>query len=91
MNPIYNFDEHTPPKLTEQMLREELKQKTLRRQTRMLRLASLLVCICFLLCSGLLFPDYPILALACAVFVILSLAANGIISLVFYKTGYCPE
>ncbi|MBQ9767189.1 MAG: hypothetical protein IJW37_03715 [Lachnospiraceae bacterium] len=91
MNPIYNFDEYTPPKLTEQMLCEELKRRALRRQTRILRLASLFVCICFLICAALLFPDYPVLALACTVFVIFSLAANGIISIVFYKTGYVPE
>lgn len=91
MNRIYNFDAHTPPQLTEQMLREELRRRTLRRQTKLLRLASLLVCACLLICSVLLFPDFPVLALACAVFVVLSTAANGIISIVFYKTGFCPE
>ena len=91
MNQIYNFNEHTPPVLTERMLRDELARRTLRRQTRLLRIASLLVSLCFLLCGVLLFSDYTLLAIACLAFVILSLVGNGIISFVFYKTGSIPE
>lgn len=91
MNQIYNFNEHTPPVLTERMLRDELARRTLRRQTRLLRIASLLVSLCFLLCGVLLFSEHPVLAIACLVFVILSLVGNGIISFVFYKSGSVPE
>lgn len=91
MNQIYNFNEHTPPVLTERVLRDELARRTLRRQTRLLRIASLLVSLCFLLCGALLFPDYPVLAIGCFIFVVLSLVGNGIISFVFYKTGTIPE
>lgn len=91
MNQIYNFNEHTPPVLTEHMLRDELARRALRRQTRLLRIASLLVSLCFLLCGVLLFSDYTLLAIGCLAFVILSLVGNGIISFVFYKTGTIPE
>ncbi len=91
MNQIYNFNEHTPPVLTEHMLRDELARRTLRRQTALLRIASLLVSLCFLLCGVLLFTDYPVLAIACLAFVIISLVGNGIISFVFYKSGSVPE
>lgn len=91
MNTIYNFNEHTPPVLTGRMLQDELKRRTLRRQTKLIRLASLLVSLCFLLCGVLLFTDYPVLAFGCLFFVILSLAGNGIISFVFYKSGTIPE
>lgn len=91
MNQIYNFEEHTPPRLTERMLRDELERRTLRRQTRLLRIASLLVSLCFLLCGILLLPDYPALAIACLAFVLFSLIGNGIISFVFYKSGTVPE
>ena len=91
MNPIYNFNEHTPPVLTERMLRDELERRTLRRQTRLLRIASLLVSLCFLLCGVLLFSEHTVLAIGCLAFVILSLVGNGIISFVFYKTGSIPE
>ena len=91
MNTIYTFDEHTPPALTERMLRDELARRTLRRQTRLLRIASLLVSLCFLLCGVLLISEYTVLAIACFAFVVLSLAGNGIISFVFYKTGAVPE
>ena len=91
MNQIYNFNEHTPPILTEHMLRDELARRTLRRQTALLRIASLLVSLCFLLCGVLLFADYPVLAIACLAFVILSLVGSGIISFVFCKFGSVPE
>ncbi len=91
MNQIYNFNEHTPPVLTERMLRDELARRTLRRQTALLRIASLLISLCFLLCGVLLFADYPVLAISCLAFVILSLVGNGIISFVFYKSGAVPE
>ncbi|MBP3617950.1 MAG: hypothetical protein J6J38_07925 [Lachnospiraceae bacterium] len=91
MNQIYNFNEHTPPVLTERMLQDELARRTLRRQTRLLRIASLLVSLCFLLCGVLLFSDYTLLAIGCLAFVILSLVGNGIISFVFYKSGSVPE
>lgn len=91
MNPIYNFNEHTPPALTERMLQDELARRTLRRQTRLLRIASLLVSLCFLLCGVLLFSEHTVLAIGCLAFVILSLVGNGIISFVFYKTGIIPE
>lgn len=91
MNQIYNFSEHTPPVLTERMLRDELARRALRRQTRLLRIASLLVSLCFLLCSVLLFSEHTVLAIGCLAFVLLSLAGNGIISYVFYKTGSIPE
>lgn len=91
MNPIYNFDEHTPPVLNERMLRDELARRTLRRQTALLRIASLLVSLCFLLCGVLLFTEYLVLAIACLAFVIISLVGNGIISFVFYKSGSVPE
>lgn len=91
MNQIYNFDEHTPPVLNERMLQDELARRTLRRQTRLLRIASLLVSLCFLLCGVLLFTEYLVLAIACLAFVIISLVGNGIISFVFYKSGSVPE
>lgn len=91
MNQIYNFDEHTPPMLSERMLRDELARRTLRRQTKILRIASLLVSLCFLLCGVLLFPEHTVLAIGCLAFVVLSLAGNGIISFVFYKTGTISE
>lgn len=91
MNTIYNFDEHTPPLLNERMLRDELARRTLRRQTRLLRIASLLVSLCFLLCGVLLFSEYTVLSIACLAFVIFSLVGNGIISFIFYKTGIIPE
>ena len=91
MNQIYNFNEHTPPVLTERMLRDELERRTLRRQTRLLRIASLLVSLCVLLCGVLLFSEHTVLAIGCLAFVILSLVGNGIISFVFYKTGSIPE
>lgn len=91
MNQIYNFSENPPPVLTERMLRDELARRTLRRQTRLLRIASLLVSLCFLLCGVLLFSEHTVLAIGCLAFVLLSLAGNGIISYVFYKTGSIPE
>ena len=91
MNQIYNFDEHTPPRLNERMLRDELERRALRRQTKLLRIASLLVSLCFLICAALLFTDYPVLAFACFAFVLISLVGNSIISFVFYKSGAVPE
>ena len=91
MNPIYNFDEHTPPLLTEHMLKDKLERRTLRRQTKLLRLASLLSCACMLLLALLLLPNYPVISVILTIFTVFSLAAGGIVSIVFYKTGFIPE
>ncbi len=87
MNSIYNFEEHTPPKLTEQMLQAELNRRALHRQTKLLRLAALLVSLCLLLFSAMIFPYSPFLSLAGSLFVVLWLAGSSIIGLVFFKTG----
>lgn len=65
MRSIYNFETKEPPRLTEAMLKAEIKRRQLKRQITILYIASFLVCVCFILFGLLLFKDlFPIALLS---------------------------
>lgn len=87
MNRIYNFDAATPPRITEAGLQEEIKRRTLKRQILILRIASLLSCLCMAVFAFFILRDSVIIAAASIVMMTLTLIGSGMIQLVFHKFG----
>ena len=91
MKQIYNFESAAPPRVTEVTLQEELERRTLRRQINILRLASILCCVCMALFAFFIFRDSVIVAVVSILMLTFTLMGNGIISLVFYRHGMCDH
>jgi hypothetical protein len=85
MNPIFDFEAHRPPVLTERMLREEADRRRLRRQTLILTLAALALQVILVVLGLILAPTQPLLALACLGYVCLSAAGGGLAALTYQK------
>lgn len=85
MNTVYDFEKYEPPKLSEKMLREEIKRRELRRQIFLLRIASFLVILSIILFAFLISLDSFIIAVLCAVFVCMYLMGNALISVLFFR------
>ena len=91
MKQIYNFEKSVPPRLTEADIRNELERRTLRRQILLLRIASLLCCLCIALFAFFIFRDSVVVAAISLIMFTLTLIGNGMISLVFHKYGMCDH
>lgn len=84
MTSIYNFEQYTPPRLTEKQLREELKRREIQKQAILLCVASFLMYLCIVLVSILICREHFMLAVFGILSVCISLMGNGIITVVFY-------
>ncbi len=87
MTTPYCFEDREPPRLTEAGLREELRHRALRRQTRLLRAAALLMALCFTVLGFFLRGDSLALSVLCLALGGLTVAGNGVISVVFFARG----
>ena len=85
MNPIFDFEAHRPPVLTERMLREEADRRRLRRQTLILTLAALATQVILVVLGLILAPAQPMLALVCLGYVCLSATGGGLAALIYQK------
>ena len=85
MKKIYNFESKEPPVLNESMLKTELANRQLRRQTAMASIAGILIQIVLLLCAVLLAKDYIILSILCVAYVIFS-ATGGTVVAIFMNS-----
>ncbi len=91
MKQIYNFEAVSPPRVTEESLRERKERQILRRQIMILRIASLLCCVCMALFAFFIFRDSVVIAAASIIMLTLTLLGNGVISLFFYRHGMCDH
>ena len=89
MTQIYNFEDKMPPALNENMLRQEMKRRETKRQILILRIASVLVCLCMVLFAFIILPYSKHIAIACIIFTTFSIIGNGVITLLFYRRGMC--
>ena len=85
MNPIFDFEAHRSPVLTERMLREEADRRRLRRQTLILTLAALALQVILVVLGLILAPAQPMLALVCLGYVCLSVSGGGLAALIYQK------
>lgn len=87
MKQTYDFERFTPPVLNEWMLRRELQKRTERLHTILLAVAGALFEALFALIGLLCMDAYPILALGCICFAIISTVGSGVIAIVFTQKG----
>ena len=71
MNQIYNFEQHKPPVLNENMLRAELERRRLRWQTALVAVLE----------------DYPWITALCLAYVLFSATGGSVLAVVVTKKG----
>ena len=82
MNQIYNFEQHKPPVLNENMLRAELERRRLRWQTALVAVAGTLLLIAAAMLGFLVLEDYP-----CLAYVLFSATGGSVLAVVVTKKG----
>lgn len=87
MNQIYNFEQHKPPVLNENMLRAELERRRLRWQTALIAVASILIQV-FLILLGLVTKnEYPIITVLCLIYAVFSATGGSVLAVVYNRKG----
>ena len=89
MTQIYNFEDKIPPAFNKKMLMQEIKRRETKRQVLILRIASVLVCLCMVLFALVILPYSKFIAVACIIITTFSIIGNGVITLLFYRKGIC--
>lgn len=87
MKQIYNFEQHKPPMVNENMLRAELERRRLRWQTALLALAGILLQIVVALFGCSAIDWYPWLSAVCFGYVIISTTGCGVIAVAYSRKG----
>lgn len=87
MNQIYNFEQHKPPVLNENMLRAELERRRLRWQTALIAVAGILIQIFLVLFGFVTKNEYPIITVACLIYVVISITGSSVLAIVYTRKG----
>ena len=87
MNQIYNFEQHKPPVLNENMLRAELERRRLRWQTTLIAVAGILIQILLVLFGFVTKNEYPVITVACLIYVVFSVTGGSVLAIVFTRKG----
>ena len=87
MKQIYNFEQHKPPVLNENMLRAELERRRLRWQTALVAVAAILLLIVTALIGYLVLEGYPWITVLCLAYVLFSATGGSVLAIVVTKKG----
>lgn len=87
MKQIYNFEQHKPPVLNENMLRAELERRRLRWQTALIALAGILLQAVVAMVGLLVMNDYPMLTILCLGYTVVSVTGGSVIAVVTTRKG----
>ncbi len=87
MKQIYDFEQNNPPVLNENMLRRELERRKVQRQTMVLAAAGILLQVVLLLFGVVSAVSYPVTAVICFIYVLVSAAGSGVIAVVCTRKG----
>ena len=87
MNQIYNFEQHKPPVLNENMLRAELEQRRLRWQTALMAVAGILIQVLLILVGFVTKNEYPIITVVCLIYVVISITGSSVLAIVYTRKG----
>ena len=87
MNQIYNFEQYKPPVLNENMLRAELERRRLRWQTTLIAVAGILIQILLVLFGFVTKNEYPIITVACLIYVVFSVTDGSVLAIVCTRKG----
>lgn len=87
MNQLYNFEQYKPPVLNENMLRAELERRRLRWQTTLIAVAGILIQILLVLFGFVTKNEYPVITVACLIYVVFSVTGGSVLAIVFTRKG----
>lgn len=87
MKQIYNFEQHNPPILNENMLRTKLEQRKLRWQMALITFASILIQAVLVMLGVSTIKEFPIIAYICTLYVICSTTGGSILAIVYTRKG----
>ena len=87
MNQIYNFEQHKPPVLNENMLHAEFMRRRLRWQTALIAGSGILLLIAAAMLGFLVLEDYPWLTALCLVYVLSSATGGSVLAIVCTRKG----
>lgn len=87
MKQIYNFKQHNPPVLNENMLRSEMERRKLHWQTALLAVAGLLLQVVVALFGYSAVDWYPWISVVCFVYIIVSTTGCGVIAVAYSRKG----
>lgn len=87
MKQIYNFEQHTPPVLNENMIRSEMERRKLQWQTTLLVLAGTLIQIVVALFGYSAVDWYPWISVICFVYIVVSTTGCGVVAVAYSRKG----
>lgn len=87
MKQIYNFEQHQPPVLNENMLRAEVERRRLRWQTALIAVAGILMQIVLVVLGIFIQYDYPIMTVICFSYAVLSTTGGSVLAVVCTRKG----
>ena len=87
MKRIYNFDAARPPMLSENMLRTEKVRRRLRVQVILIILATAFALGCIGVFASIIAEFAPMAALACVIWLVISLIGSGTIVICYTQKG----
>ena len=87
MKQIYNFEQHNPPVLNENMLRAELERRRLRWQTTLIAIAGILLLITAAMLGFLVSEEYPWITALCLTYILFSATGGSVLAIVITKKG----
>ena len=87
MKQIYNFEQHKPPVLNENMLRAELERRRLRWQTALIAVAGILIQVLLILVGFVTKNEYPMITVVCLIYVVISITGSSVLAIVYTRKG----
>lgn len=87
MKQIYDFEQHQPPVLNENMLRAEVERRRLCWQTALIAVAGILMQVVLVVLGLFVQYDYPIMTAFCFGYVVLSTTGGSVLAVVCTRKG----
>lgn len=87
MKQIYNFEQHTPPVLNENIIRSEIERRKLQWQTTLLVLAGILIQVVVALFGYSAVDWYPWISVFCFVYIVISTTGCGVVAVAYSRKG----
>lgn len=91
MKQIYNFEQHTPPVLNENIIRSEIERRKLQWQTTLLVLAGILIQVVVALFGYSAVDWYPWISVVCFVYIVISTTGCGVVAVTYSRKGGIPH
>lgn len=84
---IYNFEQHNPPIINENMIRAEMERRKQHWKTALLVLAGILLQIVVALFGYSAIDWYPWISAICFTYIVVSTTGGGIIAVIYSRKG----